>query len=342
MKGEYMAFDDVRYVEEFPTTFQLDEPQHILEDVIGVMDIKVIDSIMLVATSEVIGMWKFYSLPTYRYLGKFLNQGNGPTEFLFTPFLSHSTFICEDFSLTAYIRDNQRGDVISMDIGKSIKNQKLEYTKLDINIPNSVLVSTTIDNNKFFIKEISNDFTQQVRYVIDGGVKDTLEIFSALNGARVSPGEDHNILAGAIAYSHSKQLILEMPAMLNYLNLYNLDGSFTKTICYGDKMMSIGGIEQVMEFDRIQTFRGYALFDNFFGVMWGGNTELEEQKMIGKPRSILLFDWEGNPLAEIKINDKYATSFDIDLINGRLYTSSYHSDELLCYDVTDVLAALKL
>jgi hypothetical protein len=338
-----MAFDDVWYVEEFPTTFQLDEPERIFEeDIIGIRDVKVIDSIMIVATAETIGMWKFYSLPTYHYLGKFLNQGNGPTEYLFPPFLSHSTFVYKDSSLTAYIRDNQRGNVISMDIGKSIKNQKLEYTKLDVNIPNLVLVSTTIDSNKFIAKEISDDFTQQVRYVINGGVKDTLEIFSALNGARVSPGESHSTLAGAIAYSHSKQLILEMPAMLNYLNLYNLDGSFTKTICYGDKMMSIEGVEQVVEFDRIQTFRGYALFDDFFGVMWGGNTTLEEQEMIGKPRSILLFDWEGNPLAEIKLKDKYATSFDIDLINGKLYTSSYHSDELLCYDVGDILAALKL
>jgi hypothetical protein len=342
MNGEYMAFDDVKYVEDFPATFQLDEPQHILEDVIGIRGIKLIDSIMLVGTSETIGLWKFYSLPSYRFLGKFLNQGNGPTEYLFPPYPSQSTFIYGDSSLVAYIRDSQRGYVISMDITESIKNQKFEYTKLDINIPNFVLVSTTIDSNTFIAKEITDDFTQQIRYVIEDGAKDTLDIFSALNEARVSPGEDHNILATTIDYSHSKQLVLEMSVMLNYLNLYNLDGSFAKTICYGDKIMSIKDVEQVAKFDRIETFCGSAIFDNFFGVMWGGNTKLEEQMMTGKPRSILLFDWEGNPLAEIKLKDKYATSFDIDLINGKLYTASYLSDELLCYDVADILAKLKL
>ena len=51
---------------------------------------------------------------------------------------------------------------------------------------------------------------------------------------------------------------------------------------------------------------------------------------------IRLFDWEGNPLAEIKLN-RFITSFDMDLRNGYLYTMDHQTDEFYQYDIQNIL-----
>ena len=54
---------------------------------------------------------------------------------------------------------------------------------------------------------------------------------------------------------------------------------------------------------------------------------------------IFLFDWNGEPLAQLNLND-FATAFDIDLINGYLYTLDWRTEAFYKYDIREIIGKL--
>jgi len=50
----------------------------------------------------------------------------------------------------------------------------------------------------------------------------------------------------------------------------------------------------------------------------------------------LLFDWEGRPLAELKLT-RFVNSFDIDMVNKTLYVFDVYNDKMFAYDLSAVL-----
>jgi len=129
--------------------------------------------------------------------------------------------------------------------------------------------------------------------------------------------------------------MVEMPIGLNFIHVFSLDGSFARTICPGTVADNIEKIERIKPEDKNYTFADLRLFDGFFGVVQIYENRTERKKL----PNILLFDWDGNPLAKWKL-DHHITSFDIDMANGHLYTFDVRSDEFFRYDVKEDLKAL--
>jgi hypothetical protein len=71
----------------------------------------------------------------------------------------------------------------------------------------------------------------------------------------------------------------------------------------------------------------FALFRNQLWEDYG-------EKMI--PVTIRVFDWEGEPIAELKVPD-YLYSIAIDEQNGYLIGFSYHQEKVMRYDIQDLL-----
>ena len=57
---------------------------------------------------------------------------------------------------------------------------------------------------------------------------------------------------------------------------------------------------------------------------------------VRKYPSILLFDWDGKPLAELKLT-RFVNSFDIDMVNKTLYVFDVYNDKMFAYDLSEVL-----
>ena len=121
--------------------------------------------------------------------------------------------------------------------------------------------------------------------------------------------------------------------------MYTLDGSFQKSICIGDKLSNIDGIQKRKRQNRLYTFADLRIFDDFFGVLYINEEELTYQTGRKKMPKILLFDWQATPLAEITL-DHHVTCFDIDFGNENLYTFDAHSDAFFKHNLTDILKSL--
>jgi hypothetical protein len=336
-----MILDKVEYVDRFPQIFTLQNGQETNIDLIGIQGFAIYDSLIILTTSNKNGFWSFISLPAYNYYGDFLTIGQGPLEFLFPLFAEKAIFYKENNQLYVSMYDMQKGEIFKMNIDESIKTKKLHLFK-EASINPFLPTFARIDSTKFFCKEIysNNVVIQQPRYVLDNNTKIIPAILQKLNQSSVRASGDLNILTTITKFSNKHNLIIEAPVYLNYINMYSLDGSFGKTICVGNRLDDIDEIQNKGEWERIQTHEDLRIFFNFWGVLLIDEDRKTYQTGRRKLPSILLFDWQGEPLAELKLN-RFITSFDIDFVHGHLYTLDIHSDEFYKYDIKDILEKLR-
>ena len=337
----FMTFDDVEYVTSFPKTIELSSPQKVGVDILSLNGFSIQDSyLMILAKGD--GFFAICSKDNDATLGRFLNVGHSEEEFLYPPTMETGfTFYHEGDSLFADVFDNQKGRILTVDVQKSIANKKLSLRSIKKGLSTDVFTVFRLPDGKYFVKELSNGDTQQIRMVRDlkTGKNTTPAVLNRLNDASIKQNEDFNILSTVTKMSKDGRII-EMPVGLNYLNVYKLDGSFAKTICVGDKLDDIDDIMDKSRWSRLYTFSDVRVFDNFFGVVQINEEEKLFQSKRTKLPSILLFSLDGKPLAEIKMK-RQITSFDIDMQKGCLYTFDSESGEFLRYNFSKELKAIK-
>lgn len=102
---------------------------------------------------------------------------------------------------------------------------------------------------------------------------------------------------------------------------------------------NIENIQDREKKDRIYTFTDLRLFSKFWGAVFVNEDKMTYQTERKKLPVIMLFDWQGEPLAELKLNH-FITMFDIDFRNGNLYALDIYTDVLYKYNISDILKKL--
>ena len=196
-----------------------------------------------------------------------------------------------------------------------------------------------IDSLTILCRERSKTETHIERFLLNNSL--VFPHLERLNQAHVRHGEDFNILAAGVLYCPNKKLVVEMPVNLNYINVYALDGSSQMTICVGDELDDIEKIQDTDRMDRIYRFGGLQVFPDFWGVLHLNEslkTYITNREQLPE---ILLFDWDGKPLAQLKLN-RFISTFDIDFTNGFLYTLDERTEEFCKYDIRDILKKIQM
>lgn len=335
-----MAFDDVCYVKEFPHVSEMRDGDKVELGVIGVRNFRIIDSILIALTQDPMGLWALYSLPNHEKIGRFILQGNGPLEFIQAPSLSKVTFYKKNGSRIASLLDFQKGRVFEMNLTETIRNGELDMTMLTDEIPRHPFDFVLLDSAFYFCREINKGQTRQNRFLLKDGKRIVPETFKKLNRAQVTPEGDFNILSTLTKCNPERTLLVEMPIGLNQINIYSVDGSFGKTICVGKKLDNIDDIENTPKEDRMYyTYSDVRVFDDFFGAVSINETNKSYRENRKKHPEIQLFRLDGEPIALLKF-DTFFNAFDIDMINGYLYTFDPNSEEMNRYDIKHILQAI--
>ena len=334
-----MAFDSVRFVHEFPIHYQVSEGTEANTGLIGLRDFTIHDSLMIVMTTNPDGYWAFLSMPDFKILGRFLRKGNGPNEFLMPPYVSHATIYKEHDRLYMIILNQIKRCLLRMDIDSSIDAKKLTIEPLNDSLPRSLFGFAYINDTTYFCRTITNDETQQIRFFLENNKKRIPAYLERLNNARVRRGADFNYLSSIIKYNLKEQMVVETSSTLNHINLYSFDGSKTRTICVGKKLDNIDELQALPNWKMPYSYMNLRVYPHFFGALFLGETKKTFQtKRVHMPK-IQLFDWNGDPLAEILL-DRQATSFDIDFVNGNLYILDGQTEEFYRYDIGNLLALI--
>jgi len=344
-----MTLDSIEYVTNFPHSYKLENSNDVNIENIGVMgcdNFNIVDSLVIFSTNDGDGFWSFVSLPDNNFINKFLKRGQGPDEFLFSPSVQTATnFFKDNGKQYAAIYDSQKGKVYKMNIDESVKSKKLAISIMKDSVSLFLMNFVMIDSNRFLYKALSATHTQQLRYIMKNNIRESCPNFEKLNKATVNitsgPAYYFNIISTLTKYNKERNLIVEMPVMLNYLNLYSIDGSFGKTICIGNKLSNIEEIQIQKYPDLVETFFDLRIYKDFWGVVFVDENELTLQTKREKLPSLFLFNWQGEPLAELKLN-RQLTSFDIDFNSGILYGLDNITDTFFKYDINQILKDLRL
>ncbi len=337
----YMVLNEIQYVEEFPQSYTLGDKEDVGLDIIGMKDFRICDSLLIVSAVDKDGLWEIYSLNSNRCLGKFLKQGIGPGEFIFSPLITDaSLFRRKDNSLSAIIYNSVQRKVFDMNITKSLNEGKLVMDELDVVIPEAMFNYVMLDDTYSFVRKLTAGETKQERSLYNGKNESVPSNFELLNRSSVQKRDmDFNILSAITKCNTDKKKILEAPITLNYLNLYSYDSDWGKTICVGNELYNISDVQSQNKWDRIYTYANITPFTDFFGALYFGEDEKTYQMNRTKLPVIYFFDWDGNPLMELKLSE-HGTSFDIDLVNGYLYLLDLKTDNFYKYNIKDILEGM--
>lgn len=339
--GLYMTFENIERVKEFGITEKIKPISTPNIDLIGLKSFIIKDSLLITYNIGKKGMLTFYLLPSYKKLGNFLDRGDGPNEHGSGPWISDNHSIRKingSYQLTLY--DFNSGKVLDVDLKKSLLNNETILKNETFQLPPNLFEFSVIDSTTYFVKELGNSDTQQLRFLITNDEFTVPPIFERLNSISINPREDFNILSTQSKYSPKVKRIIEAPIGLNYINIYSLDGTFSKSLFIGDSPSDINLIQKLDRFERMYIFSDLRIFETFFGVVFINQTEMEYELSGAKGSTILLFDYEGNPLAKL-IPETPLTSFDIDLEKGELYGFNLKTDEFLKYNVKNILNKIK-
>lgn len=333
----YLCFDEVKYITQFPQTIQLDPGEPVELDLIGIQDMLIHDSLMIVGTSNSRGYWSFFSLPDFEHKGDFLLQGNGPQEFRYPPSAGKAQFRAEDGKTVIYISDTNKGRIMCMDLSETLRAKELRIVNVRDSLPPLLFDLVYIDSTTYLCKTITKDQAQQTRFLIKDGRREKPEFLKKLNDTRVTPHDlNYNLLSTGIKYSPEHNMVIEALSGLNSLNMYTPDGSFAQTLCLGEALFNLDELETKSFWKRPYTHIGLRFFDTFWGVLHLDETHNTFQTKRKNLPKIYLFDWQGEPKAELLL-PRQATSFDIDLKNGYLYTIDHITEEIYRYEFKDIV-----
>lgn len=337
--SDYMAFENVQYIEEFPLSFTLSGEKEVDLDIIGMKDFIVFDTFLIASTVDNNGFWSCFQTKNLKFLGKLLKQGVGPNEFVYRPDVSSSQFYYQNNSLFSNLYDFQTGKLYKINITESLQTNKFKFSLINDSLPPFIFDFLAIDSNSYYCKEIANEQTQQIRCILQKGEKIIPEGWNRLNQCTLKNQEDFNILSTITQKSPLNNIIVEAPISLNQINMYSADGKFNKTICVGKKLDNLNKIQDKPKWFRKYTYGDLRTYNYFFGALYIGDTNMAFQTKRESLPIIQLFNWEGKPLAELRLN-RFITSFDIDLHDGILFTIDNQTDEFYRYDIQDILSKL--
>lgn len=339
--GIYMATANMENVVDFSQKIKLPSPQNVDIGGVGFTGFKVLDSAIVVSAKGQSGVLRFYRKNDMVALGSFLNIGKSKEEVAYSPTLSNfSSFYRENDSLYADVFDFVKRRLLTFNVDECLKDKRTVLKSEYKEIASPTFTIVRLPDGKYFIKQLEDHETRQIRSIRDlktGDVTIT-PIMKRLNEASVKKSEDINVLS-TITRVGKDGRIFEMPVGLNYLNIYTPDGTFEKTVCIGENADDIDDVLNTSRWKRKYTFSDIRVFDKFFGVVKIDEEEAAYQTKRTKMPSILLFNLDGKPLAQIDMK-RQITSFDVDVQKGILYTFDSQTEEFLKYDISKWLKNL--
>ena len=314
-----MAFtDNVVYVKTFPEEYSLTGAEEVDAGVLGVLSVKIMDSLLVVGTSGD-PAWKVFSLDDLSEVTSLIRKGNGPGEFLSVPWLSQVEFYEEDGNTYCYLSDMNKSEMYRMNFSESLKTGQAEIETIGTGFPYPSFGLVYVGDSTYYGRAFGDNSTKINRVFMKGDETSVPSWLEEINSAHVDPGVDFNLLSAGLSYKRDRNLVIETPVYLENINLYTLDGSFRTSVNIGRRLSDIDDMQELSIHDRTDTFSG-ACLENYYGKY-------------GEPH-IFCFDYEGNPLADIRL-DEHCTGFDFDFDGGVLYAVDYERDKLLRYTLPE-------
>lgn len=330
--SQYLCFDDVVYVSEFPKTIELEEAAPLDLDLMGCVDFFGNDSVLVFKMMGLENHWRVCPFPDLNAGMDLLKKGNGPDEFANMP--GNEYFDGND--CRAWMSGESK--MLRVDISESLEKGRLQLdTILEVPMQGTALSCAAVDDSVYFA--VLHQYDSYRHCLFDGNQLQDLEHLEAIDKHRVR--NDLNAMAAVRRYEASQKKVVEGLLHLNQINLYSLeDNTFAKTICVGEQLTDLGRIDDSSKKQWIKYYGSIITHPDYFAAIYFNASRKDFFAGKIKKTDIQFFNWDGEPLLDIRMPFP-AESFFIHK-NKDLYVLSTKGEEerLYKYDLGDLLTGL--
>lgn len=194
----------------------------------------------------------------------------------------------------------------------------------------NVFQKVYIGSGRFLGENLVDGRTRYERSIQGGEAeKEINPAMERLNQAKVESeksGNAFDLLGTVMGYNPKLGRMVEASTYMNTIHLYDVEGSFSKTLYLGDRPDNL--IEKLEEYEHTrdprEMFRATCVrvYPEYFAVMYYDHT-------------LYLFDWTGKPLCEMSF-DVPTPLFDLDLERSCLYTLDFETEAVWRFDLSSL------
>lgn len=314
-----VAFDQISFVENTPAT-KLDAGEIVPVDAIGAIDIELLDSFLIVSTEGRETLLHFYREEDYLNAGELFRLGNGPYEVTSLITLTDMSVFSENGHTVIGLYDNDHFYAVNLSASLSAGQVICDWSE---EAPASLKTMRYVKRGEFLCRRWIGESRMQ-RFLYSSVEERPLVVTGPLDQS-VSPGPEgmnFNILNSLLGYDVSRQRVVEASMRMNTIHIYNLDGSFRRTICLGNRVTDISKIEHSSFWEIPACFVDLRTSPEGFSCLF-------------QHRDVLAFDWEGNLLSRWALPEE-VDCFALDYAAGKLYTLSYEKEEIRKYRIPQI------
>lgn len=321
----------------FPAVLSLSAPDGVTLDLpsMGIMEIRVADTVLVVSVSDQKGFWHLYSLPGIDSIGRILDVGQGPNEFLmplpcgqasFTPDENGHTIVTAPFMVIPRM----------VEFALSPENMGSRgltaYRTIDVPTSDLSLWAFRLDSDRILVAEALPDENRVRRRILRTGThyaeESANKAIEALNARNVSDMSELPLLLTSPAIRPDGTMVAEIPGFGNGICVYDTGTGESVTIEYADRDSGRDRQKEMMA-KNMQLFNGGIGYENYFAVL---RNNYSAGKASGQ--SIDFFGWDGRPLATVNLpDDMKFRRFDIDRRNSAIYCLDGDNDRIVKFKV---------
>lgn len=331
--GEWFSFDEVCFVNGFPSTYAVESPETLDVAAIGIQGIRVLEDMIIISSADSSGCLSAFTKDGERISGPFLNRGRGPGEVLFQPFMSWINICYDDRHSVKADTYDYKGNYLEYNVTEILGSGRLSYTCLADSLPSGGGARYVRAGDSLLVRrcvKADGDGFERTIVTLEGeeACPAPMQYLNAFSSS------DKNVLSTNILCNPGNGIIAELGSRLSVVHVYSLSDDMARTVLL--KKEEIGQTARMDEEEMPKAyFEGRSYEDFFVGLYIGSSMGSFDEGTYNLP-CLHFFDWDGNPLASLNLPVR-SLYFDIDVHEKKLYVVEDRSEMLLKYDIADFL-----
>lgn len=297
-------------VDSFPFSEKLSgDTVNYFDSELGILDIKLAGKYWICSSHRTDYHFAIYSKDNFEKVAEICKNGRGPNEFLAPAY--YSQYVIEEGDVKIWILERDKSEFMKINLDKSIREDSI---CVDQKYPVSKLVRNSFRDlfycgDSLFIGTIDAQSCQHL--LLDLGHPNVQTVEHALKFPKnFNP---HNISQSISAKHPTKPLIASAFFNFPQIDFINSEGKIYKTVFYKEVIKP----SQVTDSQSEECFFSDIYGDSDYVYLLLNRESLTETGLNPNESSVLVFNWNGEPVQEYKI--PYASSICIDNVSHKLY-----------------------
>jgi len=310
--------------------------QHVPVDNFGGTNVFVVDTLLLFPTSQLDTLYSIVSANTYRHLGNYVSKGNGPNEFLKA--LAPISVYKKKSDLFVSLYDYHKKDLIGWNLTGTVSEQTPVFEQVtkfnSLAGTHAIYRVHPLDGEAFFLDYLDIDGLNQHYAVYHIPSEKIVDDKAGLISGITELGNSY-LLATSTSFSLANRKYVSAMVFIDQLNIYDLarpeEGS--KALTIHKKRIGMKEVERTPMPEKMEYYVDVRSDSSFIYALYA-NQNRKDWAVNETPAVIQVFDWDGNPICELKTKEKIV-QFDVDENRRKLYGLTIEED-LYVYDLGEM------